>query len=421
MFTIKLQPTGEKHNVKNYFYSLYRQSTGKLLLLALLAALVTGGCKKGNHDGEPSHQYLVSVTKIGDFTKEQLNARFNDKSGLGYLAALDKYTISVFKIVYKTKFINDSTVLASGCMIIPQNAPAPSMISLEHGDILAAENLAPSYYMPGPSSATTAYNEGSAEASNGFIVVLPDYLGYGASKNLFHPPFHSASLATASADMIRAAKEFLHDIHQPWNHKLYLQGYSEGGLANLSLQKYIEENHLPFNVKAASTGGAPSHITKIAQYIFNYPSDPGSVKNYLAVILFYNSFYPQLHRPVSDYLIEPYATDVQNNGLNATINASLNTILNPSFVNGINTGTDQGFLSALADNDVYDWKPVAPLRLYHGTADITIPYFNSEDAFNAMTARGAANVELVSLTGLDHDAAIQPYVLGSVQFFKAHP
>jgi pimeloyl-ACP methyl ester carboxylesterase len=419
MFTIKLQPTGEEQNAKNNFYGLY--STGKLLLFTILVTLFTVGCKKGDHDCERCNQYLVSVTKIGDFTKEQLNDRFNDKSGLSYLAALDKYTISVYKIEYKTKFINDSLVLASGCMIIPQNTPAASMISLEHGDILNIENFAPSNYMPGPSSVATAYNEGSAEASDGFIVVLPDYLGYGASKNLFHPPFHSASLATASADMIRAAKEFLHDIHQPWNNKLYLQGYSEGGLANLSLQKYIEENHLPFNIKAASTGGAPSHITKIAQYIFNYPSDPGSVKNYLAVILFYNSFYPQLHRPVSDYLIEPYATDVQNNGLNATINTSLNAILNPVFVNGINTATDTGFLGALADNDVYDWKPVAPLRLYHGTADITIPYFNSEDAYNAMTARGAANVELVPLTGLDHDASIQPYVSGSVEFFKAHP
>jgi fermentation-respiration switch protein FrsA (DUF1100 family) len=421
MFTIKLQTTADKQNLKKRSYNLYKLATGKLLILAFLIILFTGGCKKENHECESCNQYLVSVTKIGDFTKEQLNARFSDKTPLAYLAAFDKHNISVFKIVYKTKFINDSTVLASGCIIIPHEAPGASMISMEHGDILTADSLAPSYYMPSPSTAATAYHEGSAEASDGYITVLPDYLGYGASNNLFHPPFHRASLASSCADMIRAAKEFLRDIHQPWDNKLYLQGYSEGGLANLSLQKYIEDNHLPFDVKAASTGGAPSEITKIAQYIFNYPSDPGSVKNYLAVILFYNSFYPQLHRPVSDYLVEPYATDVQSNGLNATINTSLNNILNPSFVNGINTGTDQDFLSALADNDVYDWKPVAPLQLYHGTADITIPYFNSQDAYNAMVARGATNVELITLTGLDHDGAIQPYVLGSVPFFKAHP
>src|ERR1019366_2389331 len=370
MYTIKFPVADKKQNLKKHFYSLFTQSTPRLLLLTLLITLFTSGCKKGDHDCESCNQYLVSVSKIGDFTKEQLNERFNGKTPLAYLAAFDKHNISVFKIVYKTKFINDSTVLASGCVIIPQDAPNASMISMEHGDILTDDSLAPSYYMPSTASAATAYHEGSAEASDGFITVLPDYLGYGASNNLFHPPFHRASLATSCADMIRAAMEFLHDIHQPWSNRLYLQGYSEGGLANLSLQKYIQDNNLSFNVIAASTGGAPSEITKIAQYIFNYPSDPGSVKNYLAVILFYNSFYPQLHRPISSYLIEPYATDVQNNGLNATINTSLNNILNPVFVNGINTATDQGFLSALADNDVFDWKPVAPLRLYHGTADI---------------------------------------------------
>jgi pimeloyl-ACP methyl ester carboxylesterase len=405
---------------KNSSWLTYPKASRLLLLLLLIAFF--SGCKKANDCDFCHNQYLVSSSKIGDFTKDQLDARFNTKTGLDYLQPLDKYTISVYKIVYKTKFINDSEVLASGCVIIPKDVQGPSMISMGHGDLLTAENLAPSYYVPGPTDATTAYNEGSAEASDGYITVLPDYLGYGASKNLFHPPFHRSSLATSCADMIRAAKEFLEEIHQPWDKKLYLQGYSEGGLANLSLEKYIQDNNLPFNVRAASSGAAPSEITKIAQYIFNYPSDPTSVKNYLAVILFYNSFYPQLHRPISSYLIEPYATDVQNNGLGgATINTSLNNILNPVFVNGINTATDQGFLSALADNDVFDWKPIAPLRLYHGTADITIPYFNSLDAYNAMVARGATHVELVTLPRLDHSNALEPYVLGSVEFFKAHP
>ena len=31
------------------------------------------------------------------------------------------------------------------------------------------------------------------------------------------------------------------------------------------------------------------------------------------------------------------------------------------------------------------------------------------------------NVELKTLTGLTHDQGIEPYVLGSLEFFKAHP
>jgi len=93
--------------------------------------------------------------------------------------------------------------------------------------------------------------------------------------------------------------------------------------------------------------------------------------------------------------------------------------LTSEFVNGINNSTDEAFIQALKDNDVYDWKPLHPLLLQHSKDDEVIPYFNSEDAYQAMIARGAAHVQLVTLTG-SHDEAIEPYVVGTLQFFKAH-
>lgn len=400
---------------------LLRKATHWFAAFALIITLFLTGCKKDIDDFHPFDKYLVFSGKIGDFKKEQLDKRFNVKSGRGYLAAFDQYDISVYKIVYKTKYVNDSLVLASGCVIIPKNAPAASLLSMEHGDILSNDALAPSNYSNVNTVANTAYYEGSAAASSGYITILPDYLGYGASKNLIHPPSHRSSLATSCVDMIRASKELLRDLHQPMTNKLYLAGYSEGGFANLSLQKYIEEQHIPFNVRAASSGGAPSEISKIAQYVFNYPSDPGSVKNYLAVILFYNAYYPQLRRPLNAYLQEPYATEIQTQGLeNVDINVSLNTILNSRFVAGINTGADVAFISALEDNDVYDWKPKAPLQLYHGTNDEVVPFFNSQDAYQAMTAR-RGNVQFIPLPGLNHDEAIAPFIEGTFAFFKAHP
>ncbi|MGN6618516.1 MAG: lipase family protein [Ilyomonas sp.] len=399
----------------------FKNSIRLITTFALIGSLFFSSCKKIIDNVHPFNQYLVYSEKIGDFTKQQLDERFNPKTGRSYLIPYDQYDISVYKIVYKTKYVNDSTVFASGAVILPKNAPTPSLLSMEHGDILNVDALAPSHYAKTNTPANSAYYEGSAAASSGYITILPDYLGYGISNDLIHPPSHRESLATSCTDMIFAAKEFLRFLHQPSTNKLYLAGYSEGGFANLSLQKYIQNHHLPLNVMAASSGGAPSHISKIAQYIFNYPSDPGSVKNYLAVILFYNAYYPHLSRPLSAYLQEPYATEIQKKGLeNVTINASLNTILNPTFVAGINSGTDVAFINALKDNDVYDWKPIAPLQLYHGTNDIVIPFFNSQDAYTAMTARGG-NVQFIPLPGLGHDEAIEPFVEGTLAFFKANP
>jgi hypothetical protein len=84
---------------------------------------------------------------------------------------------------------------------------------------------------------------------------------------------------------------------------------------------------------------------------------------------------------------------------------------------GILNGSDVAFLKALADNDVYDWKPKAPVRLYYGTADDYVFPLNSETAYEAMKARGA-NVTKIAYDGLNHSSAFTPYILDVFNIFE---
>ena len=77
---------------------------------------------------------------------------------------------------------------------------------MQHGTILS-DNDAPSYF----GSGSEAYSFGSVFASQGYIIAAPDYIGYGASKELPHTYEHRNGLATASLDMLRAARDFLAD------------------------------------------------------------------------------------------------------------------------------------------------------------------------------------------------------------------
>nr|WP_298929570.1 hypothetical protein [uncultured Allomuricauda sp.] len=47
----------------------------------------------------------------------------------------------------------------------------------------------------------------SALASNNYVVIMPDYLGYEASSNYPHPYEHGETLASTSFDMIMAVKK----------------------------------------------------------------------------------------------------------------------------------------------------------------------------------------------------------------------
>ena len=73
----------------------------------------------------------------------------------------------------------------------------------------------------------------SLKASTGFVVAMPDYIGYGAIGILEHPYEHRVSLASACNDMLLTIFEFL-DAKEI--EEIYLMDYSEGGYATLSTQ-----------------------------------------------------------------------------------------------------------------------------------------------------------------------------------------
>jgi pimeloyl-ACP methyl ester carboxylesterase len=221
--------------------------------------------------------------------------------------------------------------------------------------------------------------------------------------------------------MIRAAREFINKEKLNWDKKLYIAGYSAGGFATMSLQKKIEEEvPTEFNLRASSCGAGAYDKTAFMKYLVSNKTSGALQANqlYLWVLLTYDRLY-NLNRPMTAYFKEPYATQIQANKQNTTINGSLNAIMSDAFVKGLNDGTDTGFLNAVKNNDVFDWKPITPTRLYHGDADQLVFYFNSANAEKAMKAKNAPNVTLIPLKGKDHTTAIQDFLLGTYEFFSS--
>ena len=187
----------------------------------------------------------------------------------------------------------------------------------------------------------------------------------------------------------------------------------------MSLQKKIEEEaSSEFNLKASSCGAGAYDKTAFMKYVINSSVNTVASYNslYLWVMLTYDRIY-KLNKPKSYYFKDPYAAQIEKLGTENPINVSFNTILNDSFKTAVNTGTDTGFIAAIGDNDVYDWKPKTPTRLFHGDADPLVFYFNSVNAEAAMKKRGAADVQLITIPGGTHSSSITAFLLGTLTFF----
>jgi pimeloyl-ACP methyl ester carboxylesterase len=379
----------------------------------IVISLTISSCSKTTDPTPAANEYLVSNSLTGEFTKDQLAKQVDPQ-----VALFLRNGIKVYKITYKTTNTDGTQTQASGAILVPTTTDKTAMLSIQHGTI-TDDSQAPSYYNAG-SESTVA---GSLFASLGYIVVYPDYVGYGASKALPHTYEHRSGLATACVDMLRAAREFVKQEKINWDDRLYLAGYSEGGYATMATLKKLEEEFpAEFNIRATSCGSGAYDKTATVKHLLNNKTDGVASSNrlYLWVLLTYDRIY-KLNRPMNTYFKEPYATQIQSQRENTSINFSLNTIFSESFLKGVNDGTDTALLNAIKDNDVYDWKPKTPLRLYHGDADNLVFYFNSVNANKAMQARGATNVEFVTLKGKDHGTAISDYLLDTYSYFSTKP
>lgn len=360
------------------------------LCATLLITFFVSGCINIIRDDHPQYTYLVSSSKVADIPVQSLSAIVSQTNPT--YAALLKYSVGAYKLVYKTKNWDGTTVQASGLVLIPDSPTAVPMISQQHGTIFDDAD-APSNF--GPNS--EAYQYSTIFSSNGYIIACPDYIGFGVSKNLIHTYEHKNSLAQTSLDMLRAARELL-QVNAPnkWDSRLYLAGYSEGGYATMSLYKKMQEEvPTEFNLKAVSAGAGAYDKTNFTKAVIAAPVLPTTVewnRAFLWVLLTYNDIYPTLRRPLSYYFKPEYLTDVQTNRQLASISGPLSNALTDQFKIGVLTGADAAFTAALADNDNYDWKPRIPLLLTHGDQDPQVYVLNTYSALQAMIVKNGANL-----------------------------
>ncbi|GAB4028040.1 alpha/beta hydrolase family protein [Spirosoma koreense] len=386
-----------------------------LLLLSSLLLVAPTSCKTSvANDPNPSVPtgILVNSSPIGTYSADQLRSRFTGASAV--LKLFIQSGIKAYRLEYKTTNTDGKTVTASGALIIPDVTTPVPMLSMQHGTI-TSDNDAPSNFK----SSSEAYTYGSVFASQGYIIAAPDYIGYGASKDQPHTYEHRNGLATASLDMLRAAREFLSNQNINWDKRLFIAGYSEGGYATMSLQKKIEEETgSEFNLVASSCGGGAYDKPAFMKQVINGQTAGVDYINrlYVWVLLTYDRIYG-LNRPMTYYFKEPYASQIASQGMNASINVSLNTIFTDSFRQAVNDGTDKDFLAAVQDNDVHDWKPKTPTQLYHGTADEIVLFLNAQNAVTAMKNRGSTSVQLVPIEGGTHETTVLSFIQGTYTYF----
>ncbi len=156
---------------------------------------------------------------------------------------------------------------------------------------------------------TQAPSRGAIEFPTGaaftnFIVVSPDYYGFGITEK--EPQAYCISRANgrASLDAYLAAKRLIEDLKVKKGDDFVIAGYSEGCQTTMGVLREISERHPEIKVKRAFAGDGPYDINSMYDTISKGDTEmPSTVCN---VLYAYNYFF-RLGYGIHDYLKDPVA------------------------------------------------------------------------------------------------------------------
>ena len=363
-------------------------------------------------------QYLVSCVYLGISSSNVLSGA----TGL----SLD-YDVKMYKLTYNTVDTDSLPIIATGAFFIPTNTTCTDFpfAVYNHGTTLRKNDV--------PSNNNPEAIIGKVFSAGGYFVCMPDYIGMGDSPG-FHPYVHAKSEATASVDMVRAAREYLSTTNFVDNNELFLTGYSQGGHACMATTKFINDENLQseFNIVASAPCSGPYDLSGIMADTIISPtpySNPGYIVYLLAS---YQLAYGNIFNSWSDVLYPPYDTIVPPffSGNNTTLDMGLLNSLIPNQMsllirdtclnNFINDSINKNhpWWRALIDNDNYDWLPLNPLRMYYCTADEQIAYTNALNAESTMNNNGALDVQAMNMGNNDHGGCILPALSSAFNWFQ---
>lgn len=357
---------------------------------------------------------VLSVSAPTSYTRDFIDFVFASAG----IPITPEYDVLSYDVVYETINPDGGRTMASGFLLVPiGTGNLLALASYQHGTVTRPIDAPGQELFVGVAFATT-----------GYAAVIPNYLGLGQDSEGLHPFHHARSEATACVDLLRAARSLCATNGHPLNGQLFLAGYSQGGHVTMALLRELELFHTnEFSVTACAPMAGAYDLSGVTTADFLSGRAPPNPYYFALLLAAYQSVY-RLAPSLADLLAPPYNTTLppllQGNATGSQINAAMPAmpmqILKPEYRAAFQANTNHPFRLALRDNDLYRWKPRAPLQMYHCHGDQDVIFANSQVALNSFQALGASQAQLIDpFPAGDHGDCVLPSLLYAKDWFDS--
>ncbi len=365
------------------------------------------GERLAKYGGAGGRGSLDAETQTAALSAAQVDATVAQLPGLAQLiGGPSKCGVTQHKLVYDSIDPKGNGARASAGLLVPTGCAGPHPVLLYHHGTTVFR----SFTMSDPQNGEAGLQL-TMFAAQGYVVVMPDYLGYGDSDLGYHPYLQAENTAAVSIDALRAAREALRKQGVTTSSKLFLSGYSQGGHSAMATHRMMERDHASeFTITASVPMAGPYALEDTFVAGIATPGQGASVFTAFAFTS-YQRTWGDLYAKPEDAFRAPWVTGIENllpGVLNFTelyttgklplATTGENGLLTDAFAASF-SDPDSPVRRRLAQNSLLDWAPKAPMTLCSGARDPVVTYQNALWAVEYFAGRGAqvgtVDVELI--------------------------
>lgn len=306
-------------------------------------------------------------------------------------------------ITYRTTTPNGQSVFASGMVYFPRSRKPLGVIEIspinkEKGGC-GTKEYKMAEILPG---------------MLGYICLVPDLIGCGSTEELPIGYLQHQNAAVISADLRKAAQEFIaQHYQQELDEKSILFGYSLGGASIMSLARYYQQNpSRNVTVKHVFAGGGAYYPRTIVKKQFeSFYSEYAIIPNILLSMDFYDSLKLDFSKIFKGQLLANYKSWCNGympvDKLTQQLGTDIRVYLTESFLNEYNTAQEYRLLMKSLDEKAIpeDWIPEATIHLFHAKGDNYVPIESGNRIYNYLKETGAS-IEYTTFEGSHLEGAV---------------
>ncbi|GAA1582845.1 alpha/beta fold hydrolase [Actinomadura kijaniata] len=341
----------------------------------------------------PARGAVVSSERVARMNADQVRA-YLARAHPAFASPLPRHAVDVHRVVHRTVDHRGRPTTASGVVALPAGRGGVRPVSYGHGTH-AARHIAGSVAEDGQGRVAAVYFAGA-----GYAGVASDYLGLGRGPG-FHPYGHAASEASASLDMLRAARAVAAARGRTLDRRVLVTGFSQGGHAAMALGRELQRGTDPYlrlSALAPISGPFDLRRVQIPEALREDTRLNGRASAFYTAYLTvtWKRMY-RLYRSPSEVFRAPYDRTVEGlfdgrgdfEEIAPHLPARPADLLTPGYLARLREPGGVLLTAMRATDGTCSWRPRVPVRLIGASGDEQVPFGNTGSCARDLRKRGA--------------------------------